>query len=168
MASSEEIVTQVLQAGDGRITGRIRLQKIFYLLEQAGLGSGFRFSYYHYGPYSEDLSIAVQRAEVLDKTVREEEKVSSYGYLYSEFTTHTQTALQTVGNLPVAKAKQLVAHMKGETSVVVELAATVHWLREKEKVADWKRELVIRKPGKATTEQINRAVSLLQKLDLAA
>ncbi len=165
MAVREELVKKVLQAADGKIFGRIRLQKIFYLLEQFGLDSGFRFSYHHYGPYSEELSGAVMRAEYLDKFIDEKEARTSYGSPYSVYSLlASEPPPENVGSLSFGKAQKLVAAMKSETSVVLELAATIHWLIEKERVADWKTELKTRKPTKSTPERTDRAEQLLVRL----
>ncbi len=165
MAVREELVKKTLQAADGKIVGRIRLQKIFYLLEQFGLNSGFRFSYYHYGPYSEELSGSVMRAKYLDKFIEEKEDFTPYGAPYSVYTTSMDERLpENVGGLPFGKARILAAIMKSETSVVLELAATIHWLKEKEQVPDWKVELKTRKPTKASPELTERAMKLLKQL----
>ena len=50
-----DIPSLVVAAG-GEIVGKIRLQKVVYLLDQMGLNSGFSYQYFHYGPYSEDLA----------------------------------------------------------------------------------------------------------------
>lgn len=169
MAVREELVKRTLQAADGKIVGRIRLQKIFYFLEQFGLGSGFRFSYHHYGPYSEELSGSVMRAEILDKFICEKEELTSYGAPYSVYSLAIEEPPpEKVGELPYGKAHNLVARMKDETSVVLELAATIHWLKEKEHVADWRAELKTRKPMKATPEQTVRAEQLLTQLQTEA
>lgn len=167
MSKAEKLVESVLQAADGSVIGRVRLQKIFYLLQQVGLSAPFRFSYYHYGPYSEDLSVALNRARDLDKTIEEEEIKSQDGF-YSVYALRDEqgTKSEMVGNLTFDKAHELVAMMKSETSTVIELAATIHWLREKEKVPDWQSELKIRKGSKADDVRIKKAVALLNKLDL--
>ena len=41
------------------LVGRTRFQKTAYFLEAAGVGYGFDFSYHYYGPYSEELAVAV-------------------------------------------------------------------------------------------------------------
>jgi hypothetical protein len=58
--------------------------------------------------------------------------------------------------------------MKDETSTVLELAATIHWLREKERVGDWRKELKIRKGSKAEESRIEKACTLLGKIALTA
>jgi hypothetical protein len=47
------------------LVGRTRLQKTMSLLEMTGLGYGFPFDYYKFGPYSEDLVVSLDRAIAL-------------------------------------------------------------------------------------------------------
>ena len=68
----------------GEIVGRTKLQKTFALLELVGLGAGFNFSYHIYGPYSEELSEATDRA-VLLQLVKRREKIAKWGGRYSVF-----------------------------------------------------------------------------------
>ncbi len=167
MTDQEELVAAVLCAADGEITGRIRLQKIFYLLEQKGLGGDFWYSYHHYGPYSEDLSTAIDYAVKLDKTVMEEQTPIEGGFFSTYRLAKTPgQAPSHVGALPWEQARDAIRDMKAETSVVIELAATIHWLAAREKIADWQRELRIRKPSKADDARTKKATILLGKLGL--
>jgi uncharacterized protein YwgA len=69
---------------DGRLYGKTRLQKLFFIFQKRGekaklLDPVFEFKIYHYGPYSKDL------ADVVDSLVRQrllEERtvVTSSGY----------------------------------------------------------------------------------------
>ena len=165
---SNATIAQVLAAANGEIVGRVRLQKIVYLLEQLGLGSGFRFTYHHYGPYSEDVSVATQREEFLDKTISEVVKPSSYGGSYSVFKLLHSTQPVCVGSLETNRAQELTSKMIGVNSVVLELAATIHWLKEKERISNWKKELTSRKPSKASQSNVEQAEALLNSLGLAA
>lgn len=169
MSRREDLVRDVLFAADGSIVGRVRIQKVFYLLNQLGLGGDFRFSYHHYGPYSEDLSQAIDRARYLDQTIREIEKDTTDGrasYSIFELVRNAGEAPARVGALTLEDACDLIATMKSASSVVIELAATIHWLREKEKRADWRAELKRRKPSKADDATIDKAVALLEQLNL--
>ena len=58
-----DIPSLVVAAG-GQVPGRVRLQKIVYLLDQIGLESGFTFEYHHYGPYSEALAEQVEDDQI--------------------------------------------------------------------------------------------------------
>ena len=51
----------IVRDAGGRIVGRTRFQKIAYLLSVAGFEDGLRFVYKHYGPFSEDLAVAVRQ-----------------------------------------------------------------------------------------------------------
>jgi uncharacterized protein YwgA len=169
MSRREDLVRDVLFAADGPIVGRVRIQKVFYLLNQLGLEGDFRFSYHHYGPYSEDLSQAIDRAHYLDQTIKEIERDTTDGrvsYSIFELANKADLAPDSVGSLTLEDARDLIATMKSASSVVIELAATIHWLREKEKRADWRAELKRRKPSKADDATIDKALGLLRQLNL--
>jgi uncharacterized protein YwgA len=168
MAKIEEMIAHLLEASGGEIVGRIRLQKMIYLLDQLGLGSGLRFTYHHYGPYAEGITIATQRAEFINKTIQETETESSYGGKFSKFRLVNPLPCQKVGELDFERARNYATIMKNETSVVLELAATIHWLKETEKVLDWHDELISRKPQKASELNIFKAQGLLNQLGIAA
>ncbi len=61
----------------GEIVGRTKLQKTVAILELAGLGAGFPFSYHIFGPYSEELSQATDRA-ILLRLIEKDEKVAAW------------------------------------------------------------------------------------------
>ena len=161
------LLAALLHASGGEIIGAIRLQKIVYLLEQLGMGGEFWFSYHHYGPYSEDLAETLEYAEKLDRVITRETMRSSTGsYDIYRLAQLPAQAPASLGAIPWDKAKSLIQDMKTETSVVIELSATIHWLRNKERITDWRDELKIRKPLKATNQRIDRALTLLGRLGL--
>ncbi len=170
MRQHKGLIKDILSASGGEIIGRIRMQKIVYLLEQCGLGAGFDFSYHHYGPYSEELTTAIERARFLEKSVSEESfPVSDTGGFYSVYTLsgRQKTEPEGVGDLDIAHAKKAVERIKKESSMIAELAATIHWLKKRERVEDWRKELKRRKPTKATGENIDKAIKLLSDLDIS-
>ena len=66
MTKLHELVADLVLLAGGELTGRVRLQKIMYLLDHKGMESGAGYFYYHYGPYSEDLWDAVSDAKFFD------------------------------------------------------------------------------------------------------
>lgn len=168
MKHLSSVIADVLRAGDGRIVGKVRIQKILYLLEQLGLEARIPFSYHHYGPYAEAISSALDYAELVDQTIAEEPGVTNSGYGFVSYMLKSQSgeAPATVGEIPFAEAQALIRKMQAETSVNIELAATIHWLKHKERIADWSSELVRRKTTKATPENIARALALLREVGL--
>lgn len=169
MTESEKLVHTVLQAAEGEVIGRVRIQKIFYLLEQLGLGGEFHFSYHNFGPYSEDLARALLFAKELDKTIVEKMVSNGSGFYSTYSVVQKNVPLpDKIGNIPADRIQAYIRDMKKKSSVEIELAATIHWLRKKEKVKDWRSELKVRKASKAQDSAINSAEALLVKLGLAA
>lgn len=163
-----DIIKNVFHAADGKIVGRIRVQKIFYLLEQLGLNSGIRYSYHYYGPYSEELAKSLDYAEIIDGTIFESQGTTSFGATFSIYESRIKEDVDKVGEISFSEAATMISSMKSFPSVVIELAATIHWLVNKEGIANWRESLKIRKPNKAGDENIAQAVRLLQRLNLAS
>jgi uncharacterized protein YwgA len=168
MTKPEETVAAVLNAANGTLIGRVRLQKIFYLLDQLGLRSGFDYEYYHYGPYSADLSTAVADARAFHKIDEETGSRVSDGVIYSIYKLRPDTEISSgaYGKLGEKRAKQLVGLLKDEDATVLELAATIHWLKHKEKITKWDEELRRRKGAKVQSGRANKAKKLLVDIHL--
>ena len=159
----ERNVADIVSAAGGRLVSRIRLQKIAYLLDQLGANSGFSYTYHHYGPYSRDLDSAILDAEAFSLVKEAFGRRASDGARYSIFHT-TQHCDFTY--LQDERLRDLVKNLASENVTVLELAATAHWLKENEKVADWESEIVRRKGSKTANGRLGEAKSLLQKIGL--
>lgn len=138
---AQRVVAIVRDAG-GRVVGRTRLQKIGFILEVAGLGTGFTFKYKHYGPYSEELS-AASRIAVVVGLMQETEQPASWGGLYSTFS----TASPSDQNVPLAR-RQIAQATVNADAVELELAATALFLAREGLQNPWA-ETARRKPDKA-------------------
>ncbi|PHR54287.1 MAG: hypothetical protein COA47_15645 [Robiginitomaculum sp.] len=157
-----EKVNELICLAGGVITGRTRLQKIAYLLEISGLGSGYSFKYHNYGPFCEELADSAKVANILG-VITEEEKETSWGGFYSIYSS------STAAKSPVNKAAEKIAHLGADAnSVVLELAATAAYLSLDGSKKPWEKTKEL-KPSKATQERIAEAKSLyseLSKIDL--
>jgi uncharacterized protein len=166
MPKIDELVVGIVASAGGELVGRIRLQKVVYLLDKLGMNSGAPFEYHHYGPYSEAVSDAVTDAKFWGHI---EEAVSfrvSDGAPYSSFRTKTE-APASLGALGEDDARRFLGKFADCTSTVLELAATVHWLAFVEKVPDWRAEVEVRKAGKTGNGRLDKAIALLRDLDIA-
>jgi uncharacterized protein YwgA len=134
----------------GEIVGRTRLQKTVALLEMTGLGFGFKFDYYKFGPFSEDLVASLDRAIALEY-VSEDEKRASWGGRYSIF----KTAERRLTGDPARD--ELIKLAKDADAVALELAVTAAFLKKEGSSNAWA-EVEQRKPEKA--EYIEKAKSL--------
>jgi uncharacterized protein YwgA len=169
MIDREDIVAAVIDAAGGELTGRVRLQKVVYLLDQLGLGSGFEYDYHHYGPYSRDLDNATadaQAFDLIDETFRHR---GSDGARYSVFKLKADQGAkpEAFGRLGRDRAEPLLRKFSTTNVTVLELAATIVWLCREEKIANWRDELIKRKSVKVQNGRLDRAVDLLRELGLS-
>jgi uncharacterized protein YwgA len=164
----EQIVAAVVNAAGGQLTGRVRLQKAVYLMERMGLGSGFQFEYHHYGPFSRDLDNAVADAKAFGLIEERFERRQSDGATYSVFklNDHKVSDPAVYGELGEDRAKEVVSIAAKTNVTVLELAATIEWLRRVECVEDWESELRKRKGVKVQGGRLDQALNFLQRLDL--
>lgn len=165
----EDVVAAVVHAAGGSLIGRVRLQKVFYLLDQLGLNSGFKYDYYHYGPYSADLSSAVDCATAFHRLTEEVSRRASDGAAYSVYRLNVGNAEipeRAFGRLGAKKVAAIVKSLKDQDATVLELAATIHWLKKQEKISDWKPELQKRKGTKTANGRADTAARLLEELKI--
>lgn len=160
--SSEQIVAKVVAASGNRIVGRTRLQKVMYLLDQLGLDSGFKYTYHHYGPYSSDLSEAVSDAIACNLVSETEDYRLSDGVPYSIFETRSDDFKEMGDEDLVRSLKKL----NSKSATILELAATIHWLKFFENVSDDGAELRRRKGPKVDGGRERQARELLRDIGL--
>jgi len=148
----EELV-RIVSAADGQLVGRTRLQKTVYLLELAGLGSGYHFGHRFHGPYSEELASAADIApRHLD--LQEERKKSDWGGTHSVFTSGARYEGDDKGVY-----RQLVSIAKQASSVVLDLAATAAYLAKRNHKDPWG-ETARRKAAYAANGRLDEAREL--------
>lgn len=169
--NAEEIVVRLIALNGGKLVGRTRFQKQAYLLDRCGGNFGLLFTYHRYGPYCFELvgglndALAEGRIEVQERTGR-------HGVAYAIFRSGDQAGIpQRMGNLEADEARSLLNKMRDISDIVLELAATIVFLRD-----DWDyfgkedtspvEETRKRKPLKSTDERISEAQNLLQELGL--
>lgn len=169
MIEPEDRVAAVVDAAGGTLVSRVRLQKMVYLLDQLGLGSGFEYEYHHYGPYSRDLDIATSDAKALGVLHEDVRYRASDGASYSVFVRPNSGSStdQAFGNLGRARVIELAHRFVNTNVTVLELAATVDWLWRYEDCEDWWSEIGRRKPMKIGGGRLEKAVSLLNELRLS-
>jgi uncharacterized protein len=156
--SEWENAAEIIRDAGGRIVGRTKLQKVAYLLELVGLGTGFHFEYRHYGPYSEELAEAIRSADAFG-LVKEDERHADWGGMYSIYSTTKKTG-ERAGGLRALFAK--TAAQIG--AVELELAATAAYLRCVERSAQPWEEIKRLKPEKATPHRLHAAKEAYENL----
>src|SRR6516165_2738715 len=142
--SPAEYAADIIQDAGGQVVGRTRLQKVAYLLEITGLGSGFLFEYRHYGPFSEELAEGVSIARDMS-LIKQSEHSTWWGGSYSIFKSLAASQKQTVD----ASRKQILSVGVKADPIALELAATAVFLALEKHSDPWG-ETSRRKPEKAT------------------
>lgn len=139
----------------GELVGRTKLQKTVALLELAGVGPGFRFSYHHYGPFSEQLATATDRAILLG-LVKESPRRATWGGHYSIF-----SADRRPDDNP-ARAR-LIELASQADAVALELAVTAAFIAEDEGLDEPWAVVADRKPEKASEKNLRAAKKLYRE-----
>lgn len=148
--TAKDVATVIGVAGE--LVGRTRLQKTISLIEMAGLGYGFDFNYYKYGPYSEDLAVSVDRAVDL-RYVKEVEKRANWGGRYSIF-----QADRVLSSGERAR-DDLIRLAASADAVALELAVTAAFLAQEGIEKPWD-EVASRKPEKSNERHLADAKGL--------
>ena len=141
--SDAENAADIVRDAGGEVVGRTRLQKMAYLLEISGLGSGFGFEYRYYGPFSEELANAVSEAQY-SSLLTEEEHSTGWGGSYSIFRSKSSAHGSSAND---ARMRILRIGVKANP-IALELAATAAYLALEKDSDPWA-ETRRRKPEKA-------------------
>ena len=165
--NAEDIAVNLIKLSGGQLVGRTRLQKEAYLLDRCGAAFGLPFTYHYYGPYSFELADGWEEARA-EGRIEINEKLGGYGVPYSIFTLNEPDSdPDNLGELPVGTARARLEKMAGVSEIVLELAATIIYLKEEGYGEPPIKELKTRKPLKATDKLIKKATDLLSDLELS-
>ena len=164
---AEDVVVNLIKLNDRELIGRTRLQKEAYLLDRCGAEFGLSFTYYYYGPYSFELADGWEDARA-EGRIEISEEPGRYGVTYSIFKLKKSGGVpDSLGNMSADAARVRLNKMAGVSDIVLELAATIVYLKEEGYGERTIEELKIRKPLKATDQLIEKARNLLGGLDLS-
>ena len=167
----QDIVVNLVALNDNQLIGRTRLQKQAYLLDRCGADFGLQFIYHRYGPYCLELAGGADDAQA-GRRIAIEEKLGRHGVPYAIFKSDKETGYPSgLGKLNNDKARSLLQRMNKVSDIILELAATIVFLRDEwdyfgKGSIDPVDETKARKPLKATDERIGKALELLHDLDL--
>ena len=161
-------VVDVVSLNDREIVTKVRLQKTVHLLQSYGLLSDVEelsFEYHYYGPYSTKLA---RTAEDLEAEKKLQIKVRQ-GYHSEPYTVYQSSSgsPMVLGQESAAKIRRALELMKQESSLVLEVASTIRFLRDSDRGKDAVAEVKRLKPKKASADRVRKAERLLKKLEKA-
>jgi uncharacterized protein len=164
--SIEKLVANMVSLNkDQKLVGKTRLQKTFYLLNELGMNSGAEYSYHYYGPYSADVASAAEMATLFFNFDAEEKVSSKRGVSYTFYSSREERPA-SLGDLPSGEAQEALLAMGDVSDTVLELAATMVFLKKNGFPNNYLDEVRARKPLKATDERLRSAQELVTKLHL--
>lgn len=166
MTDPLDIIVGVVSLNGGKLVGKTRLQKVTYLLDACGMKSGFEYDYHHFGPYSAEVASSADLAELIGR-ISSEEKPGFHSVPYVTFSTE-ESKPDRLGALTSKKISEKLSIMESYSAIVLELAATLHYLEHEEGYTQpgAQEEIKIRKTAKASPERLQQANDLLRKLAL--
>ena len=168
--NADDVVTNLISLNGGKLVDQARLHTEAYLLQKCGAELEIPFTYHHYGPYSPALAEGWVEAHAGNR-IEIERKLRSYGVacLVFRLANNRDDSVATIGALSVDHARKLVETMSKVSDTTLELAGAIVYLRDEEGYGDGVvKEVMVRKPHKATDKRIVGAKMLLEKLGLGA
>ena len=126
------VVKQFQEHVSGGFLGRTAIQKLCYFSRELGVPFSYRFSIYHYGPYSDDLATAIDymlAERVLNDQSRDRQRYSRFVLGPSAEGLLSRHKDAVGRSQPIIRS---VAQAFGDFSPeALELMATVHFVHER-------------------------------------
>ena len=164
--NAKDVVVDIVKLSGHELNGQTRLQREAYLLDRCGAKFGISFFYYHHGPYSFELADGWADAKAEDR-IEIKQKLGRYDVSYLSFKKKAADANpENLGELSAADARERLQKMAQVSDVVLELAATIVFLKENGYSERPIEELKMRKPIKAAGGRTEKARALLCDLGL--
>ena len=174
----DAVLTITGQIEDG-IMGRTAIQKLIYFASQKGIVKE-HFIPHYYGPYSEEVSRAIMSLASLNFVREELESASDWPYDFRRYTysltkegTELLESIEAESPSEYQELKAIVETSKEVTGLsipILSCAAKVHYILKKRGGAMTSKQIQEEAQNlgwRLTTEQMEKAVELLQRLELA-
>lgn len=163
MSNLENLAAIIASATNGKVIGRTRLQKLICLLDLANEGiNEYKFSYFRYGPYCDELAddmIAACAFEYVKETIDKTESGRNYSiYEASQDVAHqniTETKKQIIDLCTDEKTK----------AINLELAVTAAWLAKNGETNPWKKVEEVKWRKKGRVPQAKKLYKEFQKIN---
>lgn len=164
MSDTSKLVAQLIYAAGGELVGKIKLQKSIYFLTNLGINTSIDFDYYYYGPYSKQIDDALSEISSEEIGILEEQVKFRVldGAKYSVFKIRDNKAIEReIEKCDYEIISKWASIFAKTNSTILELAATIHWLKNVERISDWRQEIITRKGAKTRNGKLDKAIDFL-------
>lgn len=111
----------------GTVKGRKKLQKVVYLLELKGADIPYKYSYHHYGPYSQQLQEEISFL-VREKFLIESKENGAYAYSVTNLGLEFKNTIKDTFDAKIIQ--DLLNDLNSKSPQFLELVSTYAFLRE--------------------------------------
>lgn len=162
MLENHAKLVKVIAASEG-IIGRKKLQKIIYIMKKLGLPFEEKYTFYFYGPYSEELSLRIEELTNLGFISEVKEQKSNYYQYRYEVTDQGEDFLQHTSP-PLPSVETFIVKMKDKSSRFLELVATMLYFDDLSKVDVERKVQEVKQKSNYTTDDIQEAWNFISAL----
>ncbi|QGH36391.1 YwgA family protein [Gracilibacillus salitolerans] len=162
MLDNHAKLVKVIAASEG-IVGRKKLQKIIYIMKKLGLPFEEKYTFYFYGPYSEELSLRIEEITNLGFVSEVKEQKSNY-YQYRYQVTEQGEDFLKHSNTELPLEESVVQEMKEQSSRFLELVATMLYFDQLPKPEVEQKVQEVKKKSNYTPEDIQEAWTFIDRL----
>lgn len=130
MFDNINILCDIVKSCDGKIVGRKRMHKIFFILQEGGFlpGKYYKFRWNYYGVYSDELASDISVGEFFDLLRETEEVEGSYKTYVIECSNNDDYYTDIVRNPRYLKAVELINRQ--ETRVMEVLSSIMYFEKQ--------------------------------------
>jgi len=115
----KRILTLLNEAGE--INGRIKFQKMVYILKNKGVPFNEKFKYHYFGPFSSDLQLEID--ELVDRNILMERDANPYIYAITK-----ENNVEFDNDLYVSEKKDLIQFLNKRDFKELEVISTIYFL----------------------------------------
>lgn len=134
-----QLATLLSWAGEQGFSGRKRLQKVVFFLQQAGCDLGCQYTLHHFGPYSRDVADTCDEmvaAKLIDETGGPQNSSMQYAY---KLKPHILDSVNRTPEPHIQKFQELGRQLIGMDLWQLELGSTILFIHRQN--PDWDRAL---------------------------
>ena len=146
-----------------KVTGRKKLQKIIYILQQCEVPFEEKYEFHFYGPYSEELTLRVEELCNLGFVEEQKEEKSSYHQYHYTITTKGESFL-TQFQMDMPDIKEMTMLLQERSSRFLELVSTMLFFYQSSKEEIIEKVHTVKPKQKYTDEELTEAFRFIEKL----
>ncbi|GLO67703.1 YwgA family protein [Oceanobacillus kimchii] len=146
-----------------QVTGRKKLQKMIYILQQCEVPFEEKYEFHFYGPYSEELTLRVEELCNLGFVEEQKEEKSSYHQYHYTITDKGESFL-TQFEMDMPDIGEMITLLQEKSSRFLELMSTMFFFCHSSKEEIIKKVHTVKPKQKYTDEEIKEAFQLMDEL----